>query len=64
MRAANRWQREQPERTTRGGKVLNHMTIAKRLLILAGGLLALLAVVGLIGVRGITGTSEGLRSVY
>ncbi|HZX32427.1 MAG TPA: methyl-accepting chemotaxis protein [Rhodocyclaceae bacterium] len=44
--------------------MLNNLKIGTRLMALTGALLVLLAVIGFMGLGGISGTSEGLRSVY
>jgi methyl-accepting chemotaxis protein len=44
--------------------MFKNSSIGTRLMILTGSLLALLAVVGFMGIRGVSGTGEGLRTVY
>ncbi|BCB26431.1 methyl-accepting chemotaxis protein [Sulfurimicrobium lacus] len=44
--------------------MLDNLKISTRLMLLTGSLLVLLTIVGFMGLRGVSGTSEGLRSVY
>jgi methyl-accepting chemotaxis protein len=44
--------------------LFSHTSIAKRLMLLTGSLLAMLTIIGSIGIAGVSGTSSGLRTVY
>ncbi len=44
--------------------MFSNINISTRLMILTGSLMALLAIVGFMGIKGVTGTSQGLRTVY